>query len=76
MCHLCFVMLSFLACSDGLCISFMTRFCLLLPIPAGVDAEFHAKGLLAPGSGGLKESINTLQLGPSLSFFQVMVENF
>lgn len=35
---------------------------------ACVDAEFHAKGLLAPGSGGLKESTNTLQLGPSLSF--------
>lgn len=60
-------------------------------MPAGVDAEFHAKGLLAPGSdvlsghcqclntvtdGGLKQSINTLQLGPSLSFFQFIVENF
>lgn len=26
--------------------------------------------------GGLKQSINTLQLGPSLSFFQFLVENF
>lgn len=50
MCQLCFVMLPFLACSGGLCISFRTCFWLLLPMPAGVDAEFHAKGLLAPGS--------------------------
>lgn len=43
MCHLCFVMLSSLACSGGLCISFIVCFWLLLPMPAGVDAEFHTR---------------------------------